>query len=173
MKKPREYGKVIREKTMKIEISEESLQFIKQLIETIDAQDNRATASPYFYVIKEEQIQVTPHGWGVEIMYIYDGEWYTETELLDEFDVNNIDEILNNPNYCNDVSKYDVKHKVVTPENHNVFFTEKACHEHLEANHYHFGPKAHSYVRHAWRNPEMKKLFEALREIANTKCIEK
>lgn len=35
-----------------------------------------------------------------------------------------------------------------------TFHTYEAAEEHLEANNYHYSPKARIYVQHAWRNPE-------------------
>jgi hypothetical protein len=36
----------------------------------------------------------------------------------------------------------------------DAFFTEKACEEHIRLNSYHYADP-HSYVSHAFRNPEM------------------
>ena len=47
-----------------------------------------------------------------------------------------------------------------------VYFTEKAARVHIKANHYHYSSEVHDYVTHAWRNPEMEKLFDCLYVIA-------
>jgi len=156
---------------MKIEISEESFGFLKQFIQDVDSQDNRATAKPYFYVIRDTETVAAPEGHGDEIRYMWDGDVMTKEsveEHLREFDdTKTIQDLLDDGT----IEEFDVMTQYITPENHNIFFTEKACHEHMESNHYHFR-KPHSYIRHAWRNPEIEKLFEAVREIVKDVAVQ-
>jgi len=47
----------------------------------------------------------------------------------------------------------------------NVFFTQEAYEEHVRLNGHNLGKRGvdyHSYVKHAFRNPEMEKLFTAI-----------
>lgn len=150
---------------MKVEIPEESFQFLKDLVAEIKSQSNRMTASPYFYVIQEKEIVVVPDGCGDKTMYLHcDGEFMNEEEVRDWADdqVLDIDELVSDHEEY--LTPYEVRDDRVTKEHHNVFFTEKACHKHIEQNHYHFSAPR-SYVRHAWRNPEMENLFKAINKI--------
>lgn len=149
-----------------IKLDSDKLQFVRELIGEIDSQDNRCTAVPYFYVIRTQETIAVPDGCGDEIRYLHcDGEMMTEAEVREwaEEPDKDIDDIIDDSDGC--LTKYDIMKRMVTPENHNVFFTEKACRKHIESNHYHF-TLPQDYVRHAWRNPEMDQIFEVLRQIA-------
>ena len=152
---------------MKIEISDESFRFIKALIKEIDNQDNRCTASPYFYVIREKKTRPAHFGCGDYIGYFYDGETFDKQDLMNTFELKSEDafeEFIDSNDF--EILDFTCSHE--DAEMSNVFFTEKACHDHIENNHYHFrDPK--SYVKHAWRNPEIQNIIKALREIANNK----
>jgi len=148
---------------MKVEISEKSFEFLKRLIKEIDEQDNRCTADPYYYVIQEEKTLVCAPGCGDEMYYIHDGEGRTKEELMENFDLisdGEFDDFI----CSNGVEEIEIEKKHDDATLSNVFFTEKACHKHIELNHYHFN-KPRSYVKHAWRNPEVESIFKAIREI--------
>jgi len=149
----------------KIEISVESLDFVRGLMSAIDEQDNRCTASPYFYVIRDEEYRAVPEGCGDESRYMYDGESFTYEQLKEMFSEEMSGMPFEDFLESHYVESYDVKKESMTPENHNVFFTEKACLRHLEQNRHHFR-NPYSYVRHAFRNPEIENIFKVLREIA-------
>lgn len=87
---------------------DEAKQFLSNLITEINNQDNRITASPYYYVVK--------------------GKGNKET---------------------------------------NIFFSEKACTEHMKANAHHYVGER-SFVKHAWRNPEIENLFKAISSLSET-----
>ena len=50
-----------------------------------------------------------------------------------------------------------------------VFFTEKACHEHIQYNNYHYTKDVRSYVICAWRNPEMVETMQSIIKLTNGK----
>ena len=102
------------------ESSEEAMEFLRELITEYNTQDNRATASPYFFVIRDP-MPLDP-----------------EEEDEDEEGVT-----------------VEVKQK-------NVFLTQKAIDKHMKDNHYHYSSAAYAYLDHAWRNPELEKLLEAV-----------
>jgi len=154
-------------KKMKIEISDESFEFVKRLINEIDSQDNRATADPYYYVIQGIKERVTAPGCGDDIVYVHDGQGFTKEDLMETFDLDTegaFDDFITS-NFTEEV-EVTREHEDVPMS--NVFFTEKACHRHIELNHYHYSD-GRSYVKHAWRNPEVENIFKALREIAENK----
>lgn len=154
---------------MKVDISQESFDFLKSLIQEIDSQSNRATASPYYYVIQVRKERIAPVGnKGDKTLYWHDGEYMEADDWADSLDFESEEKFL---------AWWEEEHPYEEPLeveyyrgdaniHSNVFFTEKACHKHIEQNHYHF-IEPHSYVKHAWRNPEMENLFKAIREIVD------
>lgn len=146
----------------RVDISAESLHFLTKLVKEIKNQDNRATSKPYFYCIKDHRIQSVPEGCGDEFRYIWDNEVFTKSECLEYLDLD--EEAFLKLLDMGDIQLYEVVEEVYEPNNHNVFFTEKACHEHIEQNRHHFN-KPYSYVHAAWRNPEIEGIFRAIEEI--------
>lgn len=153
---------------MKIEISDESYEFLKNLISEIDTQDNRATASPYYYVVQERKERVIPFaspGSGDATLYFTEDGLVRSHELMDIYETKTEEEAIQKWG-----KNYPEEEPVVLDYYHddaelsNVFFTEKAIKKHIEANHYHWR-EPRDYVKHAWRNPEMESLFKAVREI--------
>jgi len=47
-------------------------------------------------------------------------------------------------------------------EERGMFLTETDAKNHLKANYYHYSEDAHTYVKHSWRAPDLKKFFQAL-----------
>jgi len=152
---------------MKIEISNESYEFVKNLIAEIDSQDNRMTANPYYYVIQEEKTRCVAPGCGDDVVYIHDGEGFSKEDMMDVFELET-DEEFENFKDANYIEEVEIVREHDDAVQSNVFFTEKACHRHIELNHYHFRDPR-SYVKHAWRNPEVEGIIKALREIAESK----
>lgn len=155
---------------MKIDISEKSFNFLKNLIKEIDSQDNRSTASPYYYVIQERKERSSMQGNDFDkIMYWHDGEYMGADDWADALDFESKQNFINwwvaehpyeEPLY--------VEYYRGDADRANVFFTEKACEKHIRENGYHFNIPT-SYIRHAWRNPEIENLFVAIREIVERK----
>lgn len=164
---------------MKVELSEKTVEFVRGLVAAIDAQNNRCTANPYFFVIQEKERVVTPEGCGDYVVYHdHDGVvTYTADELIENLghpdvtdgwdddwdDERAVEEIVSASG--GRITEHEVREEWITPEKHNVFFTESAIKIHIAQNDYHFG-ETRTYVRHAWRNPEIEGIFAALREIA-------
>jgi hypothetical protein len=158
---------------MKVELKQETYDFIKNLVHEIETQDNRSTRLPILYVIKE-----TIREYGIEEDYGADGfEWvkdsetYTWDEIEDEinkeqqynfmFDISSIDE--------DDVKEYGfekVFYRNVERYSDNFFFTQKAAKEHLRINGHNL-TKPQDYVIHAFRNDEIESVIEAMKEIVN------
>ena len=157
--------------TKTIQISDESYGFLKDLINEIDNQDNRMTASPYYYVIQEKVTRPTAEGCGQYIVYFDSDDLvdYTREELIESKEIDtDIDYTFDD--YLDEhpeIREIEVKTEWAEPELSNVFFTEKAIEKHIAANKYHW-IEPRSYVKHAWRNPEIESLFKAIREIAES-----
>lgn len=150
------------QETVSVELPATVVNFARSLVSEIEGQDNRCTASPYFYVIRDKEVRAVPDGCGDEKRYYWDGDQYTVAEVLEHFPGKDIDQVLHENS---DIWAMDVNVVRFTPENHNVFLTEKACRQHLDQNRHHFTDPS-DYVRHAFRNPEMEGVVAALRAIA-------
>lgn len=138
----------------KVESSKTIVSFLKKIAE----QDNRATAAPYFYVIR------TKDKFPVGRDNCDDPEDSYQTEEYDLFEYYNEDfDRLDREEYL-ELDKNDrqvVFYKETWVEK-GIFLTETDAKRHLEANYYHYSDDAHTYVKHAWRAPELKQFFQAL-----------
>lgn len=151
---------------MKIDISEESFAFLKNLVKEIDSQDNRATAAPYYYVIQARKERIAPPGdKGDKTLYWHDGEYMEADDWAESLDFESKEKFIE---WWGNKYPYEepleINYYMGDPEQSNIFFTEKACHKHIKQNHYHF-TEPRSYIKHAWRNPEIEQLFKSIREI--------
>jgi hypothetical protein len=154
---------------MKVELKQETYDFIKNLVREIETQDNRSTRLPIFYVIKE-----TTREYGIEDDYSNDGfEWekdgesYTWKQVVDfvceelELLPDEIGET--DAEYC---GFKKVFYRNIERYSDNFFFTEKAAKEHLRINGHNL-TKPQDYVIHAFRNDEIESVIEAMKEIVN------
>lgn len=105
----------------------------------INAQDNLATATPYLVVLQSLKCVGV-----VDENYFYGDR--DSHEIRHEKASEESDETL------------PILYKY---EDVNWFFTQEAAKAHMQANHYHYD-KPRTYIKHCWRNPEMKKVFEIL-----------
>nr|WP_321523316.1 hypothetical protein [uncultured Macellibacteroides sp.] len=159
-----------------IEVTDEIYCFLENLSKEIKSQDNRATASPYFFQVQEDKEIGVPEGCGEEV-WISDGgtilrtedevkeavfEWKDWTignesdeknyKQLDSFDIDSIMQ-----------ENYRQVNIDVTQEYSNCFLTYKAYEEHIRVNGHNLrNPK--SFLFHAYRNTEMEMLFKFLQE---------
>lgn len=156
-----------------VELTKESVDFLRSLADKISTQDNLATAKPYFIVIRKLRWRVA-HGEynSGETKNVWvdtaDGD-YREWESPKEYAVNLIQE-------CGFTAKearcavWDNLEEFVMEryvEEENVFLTHEAYSEHLRLNGHNLGKRGedyHSFLKHAFRNPEMSGLFKAIAE---------
>lgn len=129
---------------------------IKRFLTEMATQDNRATASPFYYVIRSKRYRLVPRDHGDKSVFVYDGEQYdSEKELRAIFgdDKEEADDAVL------EAEEFGLEGYW---EEHGMFLTESDAKAHLEVNHYHYSNDAHTYVKHCWRAPQMKAFFEAL-----------
>lgn len=145
----------------------EALKFLKVFMNKVATQDNRATAFPYFYVIKNRRIsKIIP----------YDGEGnalYREEESLfkskQEFEDSLLGEGCSKEEIIERKNNLEKVSAIIEEVDEGLFFTEEAAKSHLAQNHYHYSEDAYVYLKHAWRCPEMKDVFEALEVLTEEK----
>lgn len=163
------------ENKVTIEISKETLDFLKELNNRIETQSSRCTAKPYFLVIKRIKWRVAHDdcysGESKVVRVDHDND-YLQFDNFEEYKQHCIDAHFNEdfdlkkcekdwedlPSYT--MEKYE--------EEDNVFLTDKGYEEHLQQNEHnikHGCVEYYSYLKHAFRNPEMEGIFKAIKEI--------
>jgi len=148
---------------MKIEISEETAKFIKDLAHEIETQDNCCTDDPYFYVVQGIKEIAAPIGQTGESRWFDSGELesFTEEELKEYCDEQGYD-IEEYKEQCQEYDAQEIE------ENVNVFFTRKGYDDHIRRNGHNYRrfKRFYPYVMHAFRNTEIENLLKAIKEIA-------
>lgn len=159
-----------------IELTDEMYEFLINLSKELNIQDNRCTASPYFFQIQEEKLIPTGEGMGNEIWVHDDIVLRNENDIKEAiFDYKewNVDNEEHQKMY-NELSNFDIddileenfiKHYETTQLTYqNAFITEKACKEHIRLNSYNYTNPV-DYLSHAFRNPELEKLLNFIKKL--------
>ena len=137
---------------------DDKLNNIKAFLQEMATQDNRCTAAPYFYTIRD-----TVRIYGVDSDYDSDGCIFTDPDI-DDACFETYDEYLK---CCEDDEDYKPKEEDDLQLTHfkyqyvfkGMFLTESAAKKHLELNKHKYSDKAVVYVDHAFRSPELKQFF--------------
>jgi len=152
-----------------METKEEAAAFLSDLMRRMNQQDNRGTATPYFYVVQTERWQPVHdecHSGETRTCRVdFEGDqtifhskeeflqwakgYYEGTKTEAEIDAHweNLQEVVE--------GKYT--------EEENVFFTQDAYDEHIRLNGHNLRRNPHySYIKHAFRNPELSEMFRAI-----------
>lgn len=149
---------------------EEAAVFLKDLIQRMNAQDNRATATPYYFVVRTEKWRVAHDEYNSgetrQVRVDFEGDPTTfhskeefakwAREYYDGDPEKDIDTLWDKLEEFTEEKYY---------EDENVFFTKEAYDEHVRLNGHNLGKRGrdfYSYVKHAFRNPELVKMFEAI-----------
>lgn len=164
-----------------IVISDELHRKLMDLATNASLQDNRATASPYFYQIKET-VQID----GVDESFSYDGELLRDGDgSLCELDRDSMIQELTNCGVDIDFTmRKDHELRSMLEDDHGyysvfyrneekftgAFLTEKSCREHIRLNAYHYNNPV-DYLQHAWRNPDMEIIAQLLKELVHPTVI--
>jgi hypothetical protein len=149
-----------------IEISDEMYEALVKLSKDFKEQDNRGTASPYMYQLRDKKtipshsdytdLFIWQEGGGECIYHSIDevrerlAEYYDNDDFKNQekFNDTEIEEIAE--------SKLEIKRTYYIEEDviENVFFTLNALEKHLNSNGHHY-KKPFSYVGYYFRNPEL------------------
>lgn len=165
---------------MIVELPDEHVAFLKELAHELKTQNNRATAAPYFFVVQGKRETAAPRGHGDDRYYVR--EW------AESFDLDGLREALKerfhedlgfDPEEAkatfdvyvdrfiqNDCDVYGQASVIVED---NAFLTFKGFKEHMELNghNYRHLSEVQSYLKHAFRNPELDKLWKAILAFAD------
>ena len=149
-----------------IEISDEATNFLSELVDRLNKQDNRGTADPYYFTVRKFVDVGVPEGCGEKTSY-YDHhscENYTEEEAKQcaiELEMDFDDYVSER---C---TKYDTREEETYE---NFFLTLEGYNEHVKQNGHNISRECNrydSYVKHAYRNPEISNLLKVIKEIGN------
>lgn len=164
-----------------LQISDELFLTLQTIANNMQKQDNRMTASPYYY-----QVQTKDKIHGFDADHADDHIWVSdngETDF-DPDDIKSMIEHLEENDIEFDVAEFSIDEyyrEEILEENNfrkccyknaikrqNVFFTEQGVLDHIAANGHHYdGKDTKNYIEHAFRNPEMTAVVKLLSEIAN------
>jgi len=134
---------------------------IKTFLTKMAKQNNRATAAPYFYVIRTE-VEVEAPIDNCDFTKVYwDASTYESWQELEDYLDENKYTSKEKDGVFREAREYGVRKEWVQK---GMFLTEEDAEEHLRLNHYHYSKNAHTYVDHAWRAPDMTRFFKALFE---------
>lgn len=142
---------------------------IKSFLTKMKDQDNRSTAFPYFYVIRSSKLIITDSDYSYDEVKYYHSEyddltWDTEEDFI-EYLRHDLSEAPYSEAYIElEVSKLKKLYFIKTWEEHGLFLTEEDAENHLRSNNYHYSKDAHTYVKHAWRAPELENFLNNLME---------
>ena len=171
-------------------IKEEALEFLKSTIQEMNTQDNRCTATPYYYQIQDFEyiptadyleydrvVVVSDHD--RDITYKIDEESLIEfyrgilisnnIEFEDQLWTGSTDEYVQILQEHDFWTSFEKKTEVLK----GFFLTESEAKQHLESNSYHYSPNARTYVSHAWRAPVFQKFLEAVGTICDVEYQKK
>jgi len=161
-------------------LSNEDIEFLKDLQHELLTQENDCQADPRFWAVAENKrdFGYDPDYADGEVMCGCDGEtWDTPEEFLEflieneyikrgdikedyDYDFSELLELVDDCDFytCGYRDNFDV----ITPD--TMFITKKSCQEHIAKNGYHY-KQPHTYAMTAWRNPEIERLYKILKEI--------
>lgn len=169
---------------MKIEVTQEQYEFLKELQHELLTQPTDGQASPKFWGIMEEREVDVPDGCGDGRIYMRDGvvitleeaieyvnEWLTSCDDPDGFVKQEWDDV--DKEWMQDVADFiktyiDMQCRVVWVDKKSelstytgAFLTKRACKEYIEKYGYNH-PNPHTYAMTAIRNPEYETLINIL-----------
>ena len=152
---------------MKNILTNEDLEFLKELANELKTQDNLATRKPLIFKIAVPGINwLAAADYSEDIAFHIDTEVYTDVEAIEY--LNNTYEL----NLSNDLDHEKIKE--LLDENgetfeelygiNNItykgeFLTRKSAAEHLKSNLHHYTKDSYIYIDHGYRNPILEKLL--------------
>jgi hypothetical protein len=145
---------------------------IVDFLTEMTTQNNRITAHPYYYVIRHPEYMQSescgddPNGRCERGKTIYVSKEEPEISYESRADLKaSLIEDSGLTGLEADTAiedEYEPYELVLLWRESGMFLTESDAESHLKKNHYHYGQGAHTYVKHAWRAPQMDSFFKAL-----------
>jgi len=159
-----------------IEVTEEMYQKLIDISKELNSQNNRGTATPYFY-----QVQVEDMIFGIDEQYSVDGYvWIDKKNGGDttDSDRNSMMDTLENNEIEFDKDKisdkgledlmeengYEKGFYRIENRYSNCFLTEKSCKRHIQAKKHHYNNPI-DYLMYADSNPELETIITFLKQL--------
>ena len=164
----------------------EDIQFLKDLQQELITQDNDCQAEPRYWSIMNYRWVRTEEGEHerASVFFTEECEIYQLDDLIEEIIKGESDQDFTDEQieelkeihewesedeafewYKKNVNDdcyiiYETEESFIAPN--TMFLTKAEAKRHLELNHYHYSPKAHTYAMTAWRAPKVGKLLKIL-----------
>ena len=168
---------------MKIEISQEDYEFLKELQHELNTQDTDGQADPRFWGVMENRMEGVPDGCGDPYVYLGDGvtenlegaveyvegiirDFYDEETIaiwdnLDKEDIDGVADFIHD-HIDNEARVVYMEKKYHISRMTGAFLTKRACKEYIEKYGYnHSNPQ--TYAMTAIRNFEYERLLNILK----------
>lgn len=139
------------------------------------SQDNRATAAPFFYQIKQTEMIGGVDGdydWDCKKLCCDGSTCDVDREsMILELQLNgeDIDFTMRSDNdlqsLLEDTYGYTLVYFRKVDKFTGAFLTEKSCKEHIQLNKHHYTDPV-DFLQYAWRNPDMEIIWHLLKELA-------
>lgn len=165
----------------------EEIQFLKELQQELLIQENDGQREPRYWSIMDYKWIVTAEGYEDRIS-LFDSDSCETIDLKDyvdeivngdrrdEFSEDDIEELENELEWGSSSDIYDwiernddtsrfypvYEEEISFIAPNTLFLTKAEAKRHLELNHYHYSPKAHTYAMTAWRAPKIERLMKIL-----------
>ena len=139
---------------------------IKDFLTQMATQSNRGTADIFYYVIRDKTRRLTKDGCGEITVYADAQDDYREFESKEDFakQSREDDEDITDDEIDTAWDNLEELSFTTVYEEKGLFLTETDAEDHLRQNRHHYSYDAYTYVKHAWRAPELKNFFKALFE---------
>ena len=155
-----------------INVSDEMYSKLMELAKEYVTQDNRATAMPYLFQIREQVKEWDTDGNGDTTFFYDKDDVECQFETLEELreyyddvpDVDDINDLYYSEEWLEEKGLIQSSYSYRS-EYRNAFLTAKACKEHIASNHYHYNEPV-DYLNCAWRNPEMDLISQFLKTLS-------
>lgn len=185
----------------KHKITNEEIQFLKNIQHEMNTQDNVRQADPRYWVIRNYKKVYGKELNNPDGISIYDPnscntiiqidyEFFNTDGVIEEIlkELEKDEYELSEDEIDNIKTAYDMESLVESleeiesyefhiteyeeiPEDSGMFLTHEAAIDHLERNHYHYAENAHTYAKTAWRSKE-EKLWEILQTVDFDKLMQ-
>lgn len=162
----------------------EDIQFLKELQKELKTQDHDVQAAPRYWTVGDYKMVGCPEGYqDIYHVGLPNRDYYDDLDELlkeikedledsdeyskkakDEFDEIGCEESALDwikDHYDEDAYLIPVKEEHIIHAN-TMFLTKAEAKRHIELNHYHYSPKAHTYAMTAWRAPKVERLLKIL-----------
>jgi hypothetical protein len=134
-------------------------EYIKSFLTKMATQDNRGTRALFFYVIRTNVKDSAPLENCDETRIFWNDSDYASMEELKAYLAENEYSEKETADAIRESCEYGIRYRW---DEQGMFLTETDALQHLKLNHYHYSHDAHTYVKHAWRAPELEEFFDSL-----------